>query len=103
MQAFEHQLRISSDDSRTVAAVTISELLEIRQEVDDEEALREETQEVEAEFFEHCLSCDDRLAFSIVWWELAKNNWCFHEGWTNCRKQFEAKIFKVKVDIFKKH
>ncbi|MFW2177960.1 MULTISPECIES: hypothetical protein [unclassified Moraxella] len=91
MQAFEHQLRISADDSRSVATLTISTLLDILEEEDDPEEQEELIEEVEQEFFAHCLAIDDRLAFSIVWWELSKNKWNFHEAWTQTRGIFERK------------
>lgn len=97
MQAYEHQLRISSDDSRQVAHGVVSELLDI---LDEEEAGEERDEmigELEQEFFDHCLATDDRLAFSLVWWELAKNKWQFHEGWTACRREFEQTLHPSKL------
>lgn len=91
MRAHEHQLRISSDDSRSVAQIVITALMEVLEDEEEGEERDELLGEIEQEFFAHCLATDDRLAFSIVWWELAKNKWQFHEGWTQCRKQFEQK------------
>lgn len=89
MQAFEHQLRISSDDSRTVAESVVSALLDAVEDVEEDEEQEVLVIGIENEFFAHCLATDDRLAFSIVWWELAKNKWEFHEGWTACRQAFK--------------
>lgn len=89
MQTFDYQLRISSDDSRTVADIIISALLDTLEDEDEGEARDAIIAEIEQDFFSHCLATDDRLAFSIVWWELAKNKWQFHQGWTDCRQQFE--------------
>lgn len=90
MVAFEHQLRISSDDSRIVAEGVITMLLDVLEEEEGEER-NEMIEEIEKDFFAHSLATDDRLAFSIVWWELAKHKWQFHEGWTQCREEFEHK------------
>lgn len=94
MQDYEHKLRVSSDDSRMVAAMTIAELLELRDEAEGDDTVQDDIRQVEDEFFAHCLTCDDRLAFSMVWWELAKNKWEFHAGWTQCRKAFEVAIYQ---------
>lgn len=91
MQAFEHQLRISSDDSRSVADIVVSALMDTLEEEDEGEERDEQIAEIENDFFAHCLATDDRLAFSIVWWELAKNKWEFHQGWTDCRHEFEKR------------
>ena len=90
MSTYEHQLRISADDSRAVADNVISTLLDILEDEDEEDADKHITA-IENDFFAHCLVCNDRLAFSIVWWELAKNNWQFHQGWTQCRQALEQK------------
>nr|WP_315043203.1 hypothetical protein [uncultured Moraxella sp.] len=93
MGVFENQMFISPDDSRTVADIVVSALLELKAEFDDDpEEVGEEIAQIEQEFFKHCLACDDRLAFSIVWWELSKNKWQFNEGWTQTRHAFEEKI-----------
>ncbi len=89
MQAYDHQLRISSDDSRSVAQIVVATLLETLEDEDEGEERDAITTEIENDFFAHCLATDDRLAFSIVWWELAKNKWQFHTGWTQCRHEFE--------------
>lgn len=90
MHAPDHQLRVSQDDSRTVAKVIIDALLE---QIDDheqnEKTRNDNIKAIENEFFAHCLACEDRLAFSIVWWDLAKNKWNFHDEWRNCRTKFE--------------
>ena len=48
--------------------------------------------EIENEFFNHCIATDDRLAFSLVWWGLAKKDWEFHDNWIRHRQFFEQKI-----------
>lgn len=92
MHAYQHQLRISIDDSRAVAHQTIAILLDLLEELEegaDEDEIQAEIKAVEQEFFTHCVTCDDRMAFFIVWWELAKKKWAFHEGWRVCRQRFE--------------
>lgn len=89
----ENQMFISPDDSRAVANITISALLDLWAEMeDDPEEIMQEISQIEDAFFKHCLTCDDRLAFSIVWWELSKGKWQFNSKWTQVRKAFEEKI-----------
>lgn len=90
MSAYSHQLRASSDDARTIADTTIAELLDEREESDglyDDPAI----EAIEDQFFAHCLACDDRLAFSLVWWQLSKNGWQFSPRWSDTRQQLEQK------------
>lgn len=93
MRAFDHQLRISADDSRKVADSVISNLIDIyKEEEEDDEERDMMIAEVENEFFNHCIATDDRLAFSLVWWGLAKKDWEFHDNWIRHRQFFEQKI-----------
>lgn len=101
MSVAENQMFISPDDSRAVADIVINLLLELWEELDDEpEEVLQEIQHVEEEFFRHCLACDDRLAFSIVWWDLSKNKWQFSPEWTTTRQAFEEKIHNRVVSKF---
>lgn len=90
MSAYSHQLRASSDDARAIAESTISVLLDERDESDGDYA-DPTLMAVEDEFFAHCLACDDRLAFTLVWWQLSKNGWEFSPRWTQARLQLEQK------------
>lgn len=92
MCAYEHQLRISSDDSRMVAEGVITNLVELYEEEEDDEDRAEMIANIEAEFINHCKATDDRLAFSIVWWELAKKDWDFNDHWMDLRNFFEQKM-----------
>ena len=74
MNTYQHQLRVSTDDSKVVAQTTIAALLDIMEDDDDPEDQAEQIAEIEEEFFNHCLVCHDRLAFSMVWWEMSKTN-----------------------------
>lgn len=101
MSVVENQMFISPDDSRAVADIVINLLLELWEEMDDEpEEVLQEIQHVEEEFFRHCLACDDRLAFSIVWWELSKSKWQFSPEWTTTRRAFEEKIHNRVISRF---
>lgn len=90
MSAYSHQLRASSDDARAIAEHTVAELLDEREEAEgdyEDPAIIA----IEDEFFAHCHACDDRLAFSLVWWQLSKNGWEFSPRWTHARHQLEQK------------
>lgn len=84
---YQHQLRVSSDDSKVVAQTTIAALLDIMED-DDPEDQAEQIAEIEEEFFNHCLVCHDRLAFSMVWWEMSKNKWDFNDKWLETKEYF---------------
>lgn len=100
MYALEHQLRVSQDDSRTVAKITIDALLaQVDNHQLDDNTRNKNIKAIENEFFEHCLACEDRLAFSIVWWDLAKNKWDFHDEWRNCRTKFEEMNIQAKANL----
>ncbi|ELA08102.1 hypothetical protein MOMA_06061 [Moraxella macacae 0408225] len=93
MSVFDNQMFVSPDDSRSVAAITISALLDALEDYeDDPEEVGAEIVAIEEEFFKHCLTTDDRLAFTIVWWELSKSKWQFSEHWTKTRHAFEEKM-----------
>lgn len=79
-----HRLRISSDDAKEVAKNITNELMEAR---DHEDWQRVE--QIEHEFFAHCLACNDRLAFSIVWFRLGKSDWQFDTRWGECQQALE--------------
>ena len=70
----------------------ISNLIDIYEEEEDDEERDMMIAEVENEFFNHCIATDDRLAFSLVWWGLAKKDWEFHDNWIRHRQFFEQKI-----------
>lgn len=91
----ENQIFVSPDDSRAVANITITALTDLMEELEDEpEDVWAEISKIEDAFFNHCLTTDDRLAFSIVWWELSKAKWQFSSEWTQVRKAFEQKIWR---------
>ena len=79
-----HRLRISSDDAKEVAKNITNELMEAR----DNEHWHT-IEQIEHEFFAHCLACNDRLAFSIVWFRLGKSDWQFNERWSDCQQRLE--------------
>ncbi len=79
-----HRLRISSDDAKEIAKNITNELMSARDNND-----WHGVEQLENEFFAHCLACNDRLAFSIVWFRLGKSDWQFDERWSNCQQQLE--------------
>lgn len=79
-----HRLRISSDDAKEIAKNITAELMSARDTAD-----WNAIDQVEREFFAHCLACNDRLAFSIVWFSLGKRDWQFDERWSHCQQQLE--------------
>lgn len=79
-----HRLRISSDDAKEIAKNITTELMSAH-----EAAAWNTIEQIEREFFAHCLACNDRLAFSIVWFRLGKSDWQFDARWRNCQQQLE--------------
>ena len=69
-----HRLRISSDDAKEIAKNITTELMSARDNED-----WSTIEQIENEFFAHCLACNDRLAFSIVWFRLGKSDWQFDQ------------------------
>lgn len=79
-----HRLRISSDDAKEIAKNITAELMSARAESN-----WGAIEQLENEFFAHCLACNDRLAFSIVWFGLGKSDWSFDERWYRCQEHLE--------------
>ncbi|WP_169393043.1 MULTISPECIES: hypothetical protein [Psychrobacter] len=86
-----HRLRISSDDAKEIAKNITNELMSARDNED-----WHGIEQLENEFFAHCLACNDRLAFSIVWFRLGKSDWQFDERWSDCQQQLEQEAIAVK-------
>lgn len=87
-----HRLRISSDDAKDIAKNITNELMTAR-----DAGNWNSIEQVEREFFAHCLACNDRLAFSIVWFRLGKSDWQFDERWSACQRQLEQNDTKSKL------
>ena len=83
------RLRISSDDAKDVANDIVTALMQAKENEDSVIIER-----IEDEFFAHCISRSDRLAFSLVWFRLGRSGWGFDERWNNCEKQFEQTRIK---------
>jgi hypothetical protein len=75
------RLHISSDDARDVAKEITRELMDAR----DNESW-ETIEQIENEFFSHCVTRNDRLTFSLVWFRLGKSDWYFDERWNTCQQ-----------------
>lgn len=89
-----HRLRISSDDAKEVAKNITNELMTAR---DNENW--QLIEQIENEFFAHCLACNDRLAFSIVWFSLGKSDWQFDERWSDCQQRLEQTNNTAEVTV----
>lgn len=89
-----HRLRISSDDAKEIAKNITTELMSARDAAD-----WNTIEQIEREFFAHCLACNDRLAFSIVWFRLGKSDWQFDERWSDCQQQLEQTGSTSKKEI----
>ena len=79
-----HRLRISSDDAKEIAKNITNELIDARDNQN-----WHTIEQIENEFFAHCLACNDRLAFSIVWFRLGKKDWLFDGRWNDCQQRLE--------------
>ena len=79
-----HRLRTSSDDARQLATHISNILMTLQTE-----GATEQIEQIEAEFFSHCIACVDRIAFSLVWFRLGKHGWQFDERWARCRQYLE--------------
>ena len=78
------RLRISSDDAKDVAKEITAQLMQARNDED-----WETIEQIESEFFSHCIARHDRLAFSLVWFRLGKSDWQFDERWNNCQQKLD--------------
>ncbi|WP_201555879.1 hypothetical protein [Psychrobacter sp. 72-O-c] len=81
------RLRISSDDAKEIAKDITAELMMAR----DNENWNT-IEQIENEFFSHCVARNDRLAFSIVWFRLGKSDWQFDERWNNCQQSLDQTV-----------
>ena len=46
-------------------------------------------EQIENEFFAHCIARNDRLAFSLVWFRLGKSDWQFDDRWNSCQQKLD--------------
>ena len=81
------RLRISSDDAKEIAKDITAELMQARDNQD-----WGTIEQIENEFFAHCIARYDRLAFSLVWFRLGKSDWQFDERWNNCQQRLDQTI-----------
>ena len=81
------RLRISSDDAKEIAKDITVELMQARDNQD-----WGTIEQIENEFFAHCIARHDRLAFSLVWFRLGKSDWQFDERWNNCQQRLDQTI-----------
>ncbi len=78
------RLRISSDDAKGVARDIVLELLKAR-DLEDWDSI----EQIENEFFSHCIAHTDRLTFTLVWFRLGKSDWNFNERWNSCQERLD--------------
>ena len=78
------RLRISSDDAKEIAKDITSDLMLARDNQDFDTI-----EQIENEFFAHCIARHDRLAFSLVWFRLGKSDWQFDERWNHCQQKLD--------------
>ena len=81
------RLRISSDDAKEIAKDITIELMQARDNKD-----WGTIEQIENEFFAHCIARHDRLAFSLVWFRLGKSDWQFDERWNHCQQRLDQTI-----------
>lgn len=81
------RLRISSDDAKEIAKDITAELMQARDNQD-----WGTIEQIENEFFAHCIARHDRLAFSLVWFRLGKSDWQFDERWNDCQQRLDQTI-----------
>ena len=81
------RLRISSDDAKEIAKDITIELMQARDNKD-----WSTIEQIENEFFAHCIARHDRLAFSLVWFRLGKSDWQFDERWNHCQQRLDQTI-----------
>lgn len=80
----KQRLRLSSDDAKEISKDITADLMQAR---DEEDWVTIE--QIENEFFAHCIARNDRLAFSLVWFRLGKSDWQFDERWNRCQESLE--------------
>ncbi|PYE38961.1 hypothetical protein [Psychrobacter fozii] len=85
----KQRLRISSDDAKEISKEITAELMQARTNED-----WGTIEQVENEFFAHCIARNDRLAFSLVWFRLGKSDWQFDARWNNCQQHLDQTIVK---------
>ena len=78
------RLRISSDDAKEIAKDITNDLMLARDNQD-----WDTIEQIENEFFAHCIARHDRLAFSLVWFRLGKSDWQFDARWNDCQQKLE--------------
>lgn len=76
-----HQMYVGKDDASWVAKDVCKQLLAAK--VANQQ---QHIEQIEHEFFAHCMACQDRMGFLMVWFELAKQGWVFHDGWAVCKQ-----------------
>lgn len=78
------RLRISSDDAKEIAKDITNDLMLARDNQD-----WDTIEQIENEFFAHCIARHDLLAFSLVWFRLGKSDWQFDARWNDCQQKLE--------------
>ncbi|MFB2538874.1 hypothetical protein [Acinetobacter sp. c3-l95] len=79
MAVAKHQLRSSRDGAKFLATQLVDNLIEARLQQQDALII-----ELQYEFFQHCLVCNDRMAFLQAWLKLSQQDWQFDAYWNAC-------------------
>lgn len=95
MAAASHQMRTSRDASLSIAKALIEKLLQARQQQQHDLIV-----ELQYEFFQHCLVCNDRVAFLFAWLKLSQQAWQFDAYWKACSARLNTEQDHVKFHDF---
>lgn len=95
MAAASHQMRTSRDASLSIAKALIEKLLQARQQQQHDLIV-----ELQYEFFQHCLVCNDRVAFLFAWLKLSQQGWQFDAYWKACSAQLNTEQDHVNFHDF---
>lgn len=95
MVAASHQMRTSRDTSLSIAKALIEKLLQARQQQQHDLIV-----ELQYEFFQHCLVCNDRAAFLFAWLKLSQQAWQFDAYWKACSARLNTEQDHVNFHDF---
>lgn len=86
MNVPKYKLYVGKDDAKQLSLQVSQSLIDAKKSGQD--ALIEE---IQAQYFRHCLACQDKIGFMLTWFALAKNEWVFDDEWIACKKQLEKR------------
>lgn len=80
MNVPRHKLFVGKDDAKGLSAKVSAALID---------ADPSDIALIQAEYFAHCLACQDKMGFMMTWFSLAKLGWVFDEAWLDCKNRLE--------------